>query len=72
MNTSSPEHYIQAYRGVHNFRASPLCLCVEGLFLKDKLPAPIAGQINNVVGGGSGEGGVGLSDIALSVGGLLK
>jgi len=39
-------------------------------FLKDKLPAPIASQIDNVVGGG-GEGG-GMSDLASAVGGLLK
>lgn len=33
-------------------------------FLKDKLPAPIAGQLDNVVsGGGTGVGG-GLADIA--------
>ena len=38
-------------------------------FLKDKLPAPIASQIDNVVGGG-GEGGAG--DLASTVGGLLK
>lgn len=41
-------------------------------FLKDKLPAPIAGQIDNVIGG-SGEGtGGGVSNIASAVGGLLK
>ena len=39
-------------------------------FLKDKLPAPIASQIDNVVGGG-GEGG-GLGQIGSAVGGLLK
>ncbi|HEV8135122.1 MAG TPA: hypothetical protein VGP85_10615 [Pyrinomonadaceae bacterium] len=36
-------------------------------FLKDKLPAPIAGQIDNVVGGGGIEG-----DLSSAVGGLLK
>ena len=40
-------------------------------FLKDKLPAPIASQIDNVVGGGGESGGVG-GDIASAVGGLLK
>jgi hypothetical protein len=43
-------------------------------FLKDKLPAPIAGQLDNVVSGGSGEGtsgGGGLSDLAGSVGGFF-
>lgn len=38
-------------------------------FLKTKLPAPIAGQIDNVIGGGaSGTAG----DIANTVGGLFK
>jgi uncharacterized protein (DUF2267 family) len=39
-------------------------------FLKDKLPAPIAGQIENVIGGGESAGGVG--DIAAKVGGFLS
>jgi uncharacterized protein (DUF2267 family) len=39
-------------------------------FLKDKLPAPIAGQIENVIGGGESGGGVG--DIAAKVGGFLS
>ena len=37
-------------------------------FVKNKLPAPIAGQIDNVIGGGSGVAG----DIASKVGGLFK
>ena len=37
-------------------------------FLKDRLPEPIAGQIDNVVGGSeSGQGG----DIAGAIGGIL-
>jgi len=40
-------------------------------FLKDKLPAPIAGQIDNVVGGGGEGGGMG-GDLSSAVGGLLK
>ena len=39
-------------------------------FLKDKLPAPIAGQIENVIGGGESSAG-GVGDIASKVGGLL-
>jgi len=39
-------------------------------FLKDKLPAPIASQIDNVVGGGGESGGMG--DLTSAVGGLLK
>lgn len=41
-------------------------------FLKNKLPAPIAGQIDKVVGGGEGETGGGLSDIAAKAGGILN
>jgi len=40
-------------------------------FIKTKLPAPIAGQIDNVVGGGEG-GGSTASDLASKVGGLLS
>jgi len=38
-------------------------------FIKGKLPAPIASQIDNVVGGG--EGGSTLGDLASKAGGLL-
>ena len=40
-------------------------------FVKDRLPAPIAGQIDNVV---SGEGGIGstVGDIASKVGGIFN
>jgi len=40
-------------------------------FLKNKLPAPIAGQIDNVVGGGDAAAG-GLADIASKVGGFFN
>ena len=44
-------------------------------FLKEKLPAPIAGQIDNVVGGGGGGGGGGIADkagdIMSKVGGMF-
>ena len=36
-------------------------------YLKKKLPAPIAGQIDNVLGGAAG----GLGDMAQGLGGLL-
>jgi len=39
-------------------------------FLKEKLPAPIAGQIDNVIGGGSGVAGT-AGDMAAKVGGLF-
>jgi len=39
-------------------------------FLKDKLPAPIAGQLDSVLGGAAG-GGVDLEDLAKGLGGFL-
>jgi hypothetical protein len=39
-------------------------------FLKDRLPAPIGGQIENLMGGESSAGG-GIGDIASKVGGML-
>jgi len=41
-------------------------------FLKEKLPAPLAAQIDNAVGGSGQAGGGGLNDIASKVGGLLS
>ncbi len=41
-------------------------------FLKDRLPQPIAGQLDNVVGGGGEGGGGALGDIASKVGGIFK
>jgi hypothetical protein len=40
-------------------------------FLKDKLPAPIAGQIDSVIGGGGGLGGLDVGSIGGALGGLL-
>lgn len=43
-------------------------------FLKTKLPAPIAGHLDSVVGGGGsgeGSGGGGLGDVAGKLGGML-
>jgi hypothetical protein len=41
-------------------------------FLKDKLPEPIAGQLENIVGGGSGgAGGLDLGDVGGALGGLF-
>ena len=39
-------------------------------FLKDRLPAPIAGQLDNVVSGG-GQAAGGLGDLASQVGGIF-
>lgn len=63
---------VAAKTGISEENARTAVTTVLG-FLKDKLPAPIAGQIDNVVGGGGGEGGgAGLGDIASKVGGFLK
>lgn len=43
-------------------------------FLKDRLPAPVAGQLDQVVnkaGEGEGEGGGGLGDITKGLGGMF-
>ena len=40
-------------------------------FVKTRLPAPIAGQIDNVIGGSGGAGDV-AGDIASKVGGLFS
>ena len=55
--------------GISTDQAKTAVTTVLG-FLKDKLPAPIAGQIENVIGGG-GEGASGLGGLASKVGGLL-
>jgi len=65
---------VAAKTGISEEHARTAVTTVLG-FLKDKLPAPIAGQIDNVIGGGGsgeGDGGGGISDIASSVGGLFK
>ncbi|MDQ3799824.1 MAG: hypothetical protein M3384_10250 [Acidobacteriota bacterium] len=59
---------VTARTGISEEQAQQAVEVVVG-FLKDKLPAPIAGQLDNVVsGGGEGGGGTGigggLSDIA--------
>jgi len=61
---------VAAKTGISEEHARTAVTTVLG-FLKEKLPAPIAGQIDSVVGGGEGSAG-GLGNIAASVGGLLK
>ena len=39
-------------------------------FLKERLPAPVAGQLDNVIGSGEGGGG-GLGDLASKAGSLF-
>lgn len=52
--------------GISQEQARQAVTVVVG-FLKDKLPAPIAGQIDSVLQGGKG----GLGDIAGGLGGML-
>jgi hypothetical protein len=60
---------VTAKTGISQDQARSAVTTVLG-FLKDKLPAPIAGQLDNVVGGGSASSTAG--DIASKVGGLFS
>lgn len=59
---------VAAKTGISEDQARTAVTTVLG-FLKTKLPAPIAGQIDNAIGGG-GESGLG--DVAAKAGGLLQ
>jgi hypothetical protein len=61
---------VTAKAGISEDQARSAVTTVVG-FLKDKLPAPIAGQIDNVIGGGSGITGT-VGDVAAKVGGLFN
>ncbi|MGH9908395.1 MAG: hypothetical protein ACRD8U_22760 [Pyrinomonadaceae bacterium] len=61
---------VSAKTGISEEQARTAVDTVLG-FLKNKLPAPIAGQIDNVVGGGEGAAG-GLTDIAKKAGGIFN
>jgi hypothetical protein len=54
--------------GISEEQAKSAVTTVLG-FLKEKLPAPLAGQIDNAISGGQGGG---LDDIASKVGGFLS
>jgi len=41
-------------------------------FLKEKLPAPLAGQIDSLLAGGGQAGAAGGNDIVSGIGGFLK
>jgi hypothetical protein len=62
---------VAAKTGISPEQAKTAVTTVLG-FLKDKLPAPIAGQIDNVMGGGESAGAGGVGDIAAKVGGFLS
>ena len=55
--------------GISEDQAKSAVAMVLG-FLKEKLPAPIAGQIDNVIGGGGGIAET-AGDMAAKVGGLF-
>ncbi len=60
---------VTAKAGISEEQAKSAITTVLG-FLKSKLPAPIAGQLDNVVGGGGGITGT-AGDMAAKVGGLF-
>lgn len=60
---------VAAKTGISEDQARSAVNTVIG-FLKDRLPAPLAGQLDNVVSGGGTAAG-GLGDIASKVGGIL-
>ena len=61
---------VTAKAGISEDQAKSAITTVLG-FLKDKLPAPIAGQLDNVVGGGGGGITGTAGDLAAKVGGLF-
>ena len=61
---------VTAKAGISEDQARTAINTVTG-FLKDKLPAPIGGQIDNLIGGVSDGVGGALGDIASKVGGMF-
>ena len=62
---------VSAKTGISEDQARTAVTTVLG-FLKNKLPAPIAGQIDNVLGGGEDSTAGGLSDLASKAGGFFN
>jgi uncharacterized protein (DUF2267 family) len=62
---------VTAKTGISEEQARGAVTTVLG-FLKDKLPAPIAGQLDNVVAGGGSSVAGGLGDMASKVGGMFS
>lgn len=60
---------VSAKTGISEDQARTAVNTVLG-FLKTKLPAPIAGQIDNAIGGGEASGG-GLGDLAAKAGNIF-
>lgn len=61
---------VSARAGISEDQARSAVTTVMG-FVKDRLPAPIASQIENAIGGQAGGAGGSLGDMASKVGGLL-
>lgn len=61
---------VSAKTGISEEQARGAVTTVLG-FLKDRLPEPIAGQLDNVVAGGGGVAGS-VGDIASKVGGMFS
>ncbi len=61
---------VSAKAGISEEQAQSAVSTVLG-FVKDRLPAPIAGQIENAMSGQGGGAGGTLGDMASKVGGLL-
>lgn len=61
---------VAAKTGISEDQARTAVTTVLG-FIKDRLPAPIASQIEGVIGGGGTAAG-GLGDLASKAGGLFK
>lgn len=62
---------VAAKTGISEDQARTAVTTVLG-FLKDKLPAPIAGQLDGVISGGGSPAGGGLGDLASKAGGIFK
>lgn len=62
---------ITSKTGISDDQARQVVQIVAG-FLKDKLPAPLAGQLDAVLGGGAQSGGDAIKDALGGLGGLLK
>jgi len=62
---------VTAKTGISEEQARTAVTTVIG-FLKNKLPAPIAGQLDGVLGGEGSSAGGELGDLASKAGGLFK
>lgn len=62
---------ITSKTGISDDQARQVVQIVAG-FLKDKLPAPLAGQLDAILGGGTPSSGDAIKDVLGGLGGLLK